>query len=249
MIKLLILSVFSVFLFSYETIELAGKFEPSGLGLKGSSIYVISDNGRIAIIENDKVVYKQKLLKKADYEGITFSDDGLLFVVEEGKDNIVSLNDDFVIVAKYNIPRTFNGEKILNKKGDGLESLVFHKQLGNKLYFYTANQSDEFSGDDKSAILYIEIDLYKKDAKIIKYSPSMINDISGLFIKDDNLYLISDTNNRIYLFDLELNLIKSTHLAGRSQEGIVIFKDKLYIAQDKGDIIVIDFNSLQWELK
>lgn len=245
--KILFLSLIIMSLFGSEfnTIKIGNNFEPSGLAIKNNLIYVISDNGKLAIIENNKVIYNQKLSEKHDYEGITFDKDGFLYLMQESKDKIILLDKDFEILNKYEVNRRFNGVEVITKGGDGLESLAFHKQVNGKLYFFSANQSMKTSGKDQSAILYIEVNPVKETAEIIKYIPSEIVDISGIFVRFDKVYIISDTNNKIYLFDTDLNFKKSKHLPGESQEGIIITdKDVLYIAQDHGDVIYFESSFL-----
>lgn len=229
--------------------------EPSGLDIKNNILYVISDNSKICTykldnlgIKNCKSIKRKRkgLRSKRDYEGIALDSDNNVYVAEEGKDNIILLDKNFERKTKYNLNRRFNGKKVIKNKiykdGGGLESLTFYKKNNNKLYFFTTNQSSKLSGKDRSAILLIEINKINKDTKIVSYFPVNTVDLSAVTFTNNNLYVVSDTTNQLFVFNIKnntLKLKKRYYLKGKDQEGIAFDNDNMYIAEDStGDIVV-----------
>jgi uncharacterized protein YjiK len=75
---------------------------------------------------------------------------------------------------------------------------------------------------------------------ISRFIPMDFSDLSGLHYDpaSGNLVVISDSNNRIYEFSRDAQLVRSTHLPGKDQEGIAIDDEgNIYIAQDSGGIL------------
>lgn len=229
-----------------DIIKTSSKIEPSGVvfNKKSKSVFIVSDNGYICEIKGsgEEICRRDK---KRDLEGITIKDNGELIAIEEGKDNILYLNKDLSVNKNFSVDREFNGKLVLNKDGDGLESIAFHKSQGNLDFFFVANQSKKFDGDDKSAIFYISVDrnsFFNKNASIISYFPSSIKDISDMTFHNNSLYVLSDKENKLYIYSFfndKLILENVFDIPGNDQEGIFIFDNKIYIAQDSGDIIVL----------
>jgi len=213
-------------------------FEPSGITLCGNDIYSVSDEGSFLSIKNGVVEYI-KIKSEVDYEGITCHNNRL-FIAEEGNDNIIEIDFTGKILNNFDIDRKFKGEKVISKKGDGLESLTFYKEDDKSLYFFTSNQSKKFSGNDKSAILVIKVNKLSGKGIIDEYFPLKIKDISGIFYENDIVYFISDKNDKLYIADTQLNVLKDFHLVGDAQEGIFIQDNFLFIADDEGFIIKVE---------
>jgi len=211
-------------------------FEPSGITFCKNTLFSVSDEGTLMSINKNNVIKYYKIKDEGDYEGITCHKDKL-YLAEEGKDNIIEINLQGKILNEFNIDRKYNGEKVISKKGNGLESLAFFKEDIDNLYFFTSNQSNEFSGNDKSAIMVIKINKNSKKAKINKYFPLKIKDISGILYQDGLVYFISDKKDKLYLADENLNIFKEYNLFGDAQEGIFIKDNNIYIADDEGFIL------------
>lgn len=225
------------------------KFEPSGVIIKNEKLYSISDNGILLTMNLSDRIENYNQLKKKDFEDITFSKENL-YLIEEGKDNVIELNkENFEKINKFDIDRTFNGNIVLEKGEDGLESLSFVKETDSNIYFYSANQSKKFEGNDASAILLLEINKKTKKGKIIEYFPMKIKDISSIDYKNDNLIIfISDKENALFITNKYFKELKKYNLPGKNQEGIYLDEETmtLYIAQDSGNILEIN---LKEELK
>jgi uncharacterized protein YjiK len=241
MLKILFISLLSMNLFSQElpissvkNINLEGsKMEPSGIAIDNKgNILSVSDNGYIIV--NGLPI---RVKKKKDYEGITVSNDNRVFLVEEGKDRIISLDKKFKIKDKIKIDRKFKGDKVTSKKGNGFEALTFYKRIGEVDHFIVANQSKKFKGKDKSAVLFVD-----STGKINKYIPLKIKDISGLHYKDGIIYLLSDKEQKLFLFDEEMNLLRSYNTPYEDLEGVFIDSLNLYFAQDTGKLFKIKLN-------
>ena len=229
------------------------EIEPSGIeyDLTTKRIVVVSDEGKIVSVDSEtfqpEIFYP---LKNMDLEGISFHPkfSNLIFAVEEGKDNILVFNKKGVLLSKCNVNRKFRGKKVLSKKGNGLESITFFKEDGDYSYFFIANQSDDFSGKDRSAILLVKTltsniaNNILGDASIVSYYPQNIEDISGMTYHNNYLFVISDTNNYLFIFNDKLEMLDSFLIPGEDQEGIVFDGHTMYIAQDSGGLlkVVID---------
>lgn len=241
----LLLILLSTSLFSSELINTPKNIEPSGIAYipNEKKLIIVSDNGYICDIYNDKSQLCFKPAKNKDFEGITYSEKtpNYFYVVEEGKDNIFVFDiKSKKILSKFDVPRKYNGKKILNKKGNGLESIAFYKKEGKEIFFFVANQSKDFEGDDRSSIILIKSDL--KKAEIINYIPINIKDISDMTYYKNKLYVLSDKENKLYIFEYKnkkLELKETNKIEGTDQEGITIYEKNMYIAQDSGGILKI----------
>jgi hypothetical protein len=222
------------------------KFEPSGIYINNEKLYSISDNGILLTMNLSDKIENYHQLKKKDFEDITFSKNDNLYLIEEGKDNIIELDTlNFQQINKFDIDRTFNGNVVLEKGEDGLESLSFVKETETNIYFYSANQSNKFTGTDASAIFLLEINKITKKGKIIEYFPMKIKDISSIDYKNDNLiYFISDKENSLFITNKDFKNFKKYNLPGKNQEGIYLDEITmiLYIAQDSGNILEIQLD-------
>jgi len=219
-----------------------GGFEPSGVTKLGEELYIISDNAKAAIFYGNGKIKYLKLKIKGDFEGIT-TDGEYFYIVSESKDSIVKTSKKFDFIKEYKVKRKFNGEKVLKKKGNGLEAVTFLYEDEKGKHFIVANQSYKRRGKGKSALLFVL--LSEDGAKTYKYVPMKIVDISGLYYdnKKDLLYVLSDIDDKVYVFklrDLEKGrFIKELKVPGEEQEGIFLDGKFLYIADDKGKFFQI----------
>jgi len=224
-----------------ETITTQNKIEPSGIAINNGITYVISDNGRICNISIDSCV---KLKKKIDMEGITFDNNNVMYVAQEGKDKLLKLSENLEISAKYKVPREYNGRIILKKGGDGIEALTYLYTKANRKFFIISNQSDYIDTEDGSTIIKISIPAkqtkFRSTARIENVYNMQYTDISGLFYKRGYLYVISDDNDKLLVYkENTMEQIEEYELPGEDQEGIFIKDNTLYIAQDSGNVLKI----------
>lgn len=232
--------------------------EPSGIVYhpERGTLFAVGDEGDICEIQTDGTLVKQKLIRHADFEGITVDPStGLLYIAIEGEEKIIEVNpENFNVLREFSINRYFEGKLVLKAGGQGIEAITFvpdqnHPEGGT---FYVANQGfDLNSTDDPSAIFEIEIPLktnpLAKTGNITKYFCIGAIDLSGLYYDNSGKYLIiiSDSANLIYKVTLEGDVVKSYQLPGDNQEGITFDNSEfMYIAQDSGGIIKMQYNIL-----
>jgi DNA-binding beta-propeller fold protein YncE len=229
-------------------------FEPSGVVISpDNEVVVVSDNGRAMTfpMRNSSLQAYYKIEKKKDLEGVTYSPTSqLYFAIEEGKDKLWVLDEDLEnVLYKSKVPRHFRGERITRKTdadgAGGLEALCLIKEDQKYFYFMAANQSRHFSGDDKSAVISFKLHKRTQNITINNYYPLEIKDISGLTKVGRRVALISDTEDKLYLFNQKMKLLQVYELPGLAQEGIAVTKDRkrIYIAEDYGEVLQIDLNS------
>ena len=211
-------------------------FEPSGIAYCEDKLIVVSDEGSIY---NSKLDNFFTVENGADLEGVTCNG-SQIFVAEEGNDNILQISSRGTVIYDFNIDRKYHGKTVISKKGDGFEGLAFYKEDDKALYFFVANQSDDFKGKDKSAIFIVKVNKKSGKGKIIEYFALKIKDISGLDYKNNTLYFISDTTNKIYIADEKVNILKTYSIMGDAQEGIFIKGKTMYIADDEGYMYTVD---------
>jgi hypothetical protein len=214
-----------------QTIKTNKKIEPSGLTFFKNDLFIASDNGRICSVNQEKCI---KLEKKYDIEGLT-TDGEKIYLAIEGKDDIGILEEDMSI-KRISIPRKFKGKIVLKKGGDGIEAITYLYKKNNKDYFIISNQSDRINGEDSSSLIIVSVE--KNNAKIEKVIEMPFTDISGLFYKNDYLFVLSDDNDLLKIYK-NFKEIDSYFCPGEDQEGIYINKNNIYIAQDSGDILII----------
>ena len=202
-------------LFPYEwvgNIDQANFIEPSGIVFHPGrgTLFVVGDEGDICEIQTDGTLVKQKRIRHADFEGITYvPSTGLLYIAIEGEEKIIEINpEDFSVLRAFTVDRTFQGKVVLKAEGQGIEAITFvpdanHPEGG---VFYVANQAfDLDSTEDLSAIFEVEVPLKGSSgadstAKIVRYFTPGVIDLSGLHYDriNDRLYVISDATNTFF---------------------------------------------------
>jgi uncharacterized protein YjiK len=244
-------------LFPYEwigNIDQVEFIEPSGIVFypNRGTLFVVGDEGDICEIHPDGTVVKQKRIRHADFEGITYDpSSGFLYIAEERVEKILEVSsDDFSVLREFSIDRTFKNAIVLKEGGQGIESITFvpdskHPEGGT---FFISNQGFTLDNqEDPSALFEVEAPLRSgsgKDlkARIIRMYSLGIIDLSGLHYdkSNDRLYIISDATNSLFEITRKGEILKSYAFPGDNQEGIAIDNENnIYIAQDTGGIIKI----------
>ena len=235
-------------------------YNPSGICFhkKRNTLFVVFDLGVVCEMKTDGTIVHEKLIMRADFEGITHDPStGLLYVAVERTDQIIELAPEtFTVLRKFSIPRTFMGNTLLKAGGQGIEAITFvpdihHPHRGT---FYIANQSyDLEDAEDISAVFEVEVPLKNNgdtnaDVKILRYFPLGIIDLSGLYFDmvTDHLYVISDSTNTIFEFTRTGTLLSGFAFPGDNQEGITVDDQGfLYVAQDSGGVLKIKWKNKQ----
>lgn len=247
-------------LFPYEwvgDIDQVDFTEPSGIVYysKRGTLFVVGDEGDICEIHPDGTMVKQKRIRHADFEGITYDPStGLLYIAVERDEMILEVHpENFEVLREFSIDRTFEGAVVLKEGGQGIESITFvpnaeHPEGGT---FYITNQS--FSLDDRedpSALFEVEVPLRSGSegalkARIKRMFSLGVIDLSGLHYdaSTDHLWVLSDATNALFEVTKAGKILNSYAFPGDNQEGIAVDKDGyVYIAQDSGGIIKVKWN-------
>lgn len=226
--------------------------EPSDIvfhRLRGT-LFVVGDEGDLCEIQTDGTFVKQKRIRPADFEGITYDPStGLLYIAIEGEEKILEVvPDDFSVLREFSLERTFKGETVLKASGEGIEAIAFVPNAKNPegATFYVANQSFDLTDEeDPSAIFEVEVPLksnsskYSK-AKIIRYFSIGAIDLSALYYDQasDHLYVISDKTDTFFEITRDGKILNSYYFPVNEAEGLAVDESGfLYIAQDSGGII------------
>jgi uncharacterized protein YjiK len=244
-------------LFPYEwigNIDQVEFIEPSGIVFypNRGTLFVVGDEGDICEIYPDGTMVKQKRIRHADFEGITYDPStGLLYIAVERVEKILEVSpEDFSVLREFPIDRTFRGAVVLKEGGQGIESISFvpdseHPEGGT---FFISNQGFTLDNrEDPSALFEVEAPLRsgsgdEMKARILRMYSLGIIDLSGLHYdkSTDHLFVISDATNSLFEITRKGGIIESYAFPGDNQEGIAIdHEDNLYIAQDSGGIIKV----------
>ena len=117
----------SSFLLPYEwfgNIDKVKFKEPSGIFFhpKSETLFVVGDLGDICEIKTDGTLVRQKHIRDADFEGITYNPaTELLYIVVEGEDKILEVDPEKLeVLREFTVPRSFQGKTLIKKGGQGL---------------------------------------------------------------------------------------------------------------------------------
>jgi len=223
--------------------------EPSGIcwHAQRETLFVVGDEGDICEITADGVVIKQKHLRPADFEGVTYDPaTGLLYLAIEEEESILEIDPEtFEALREFPLPRDFGGNTLLQAGGEGIEAITFipdsqHPEGG---VFYVANQAFTLSDNqDISAVFQVELPLRTPagEARITGYFAPGIIDLSGLHYDPttDRVVVIGDATNLILEYSRQHELLSVRAFPGDNQEGVTLDADGfLYTAQDSGGIV------------
>lgn len=239
--------------FPYERVD--GFSKPQSEKLSGivfypprETLFAVSDNGWIIEIKTDgTLIQKRQLRKKADFEGITYSPaTEMLYVAIEGEEVILEVNPE-TLEAEGDMPidRMFEGNILLSPEGNGIEGITFVPASDGAANgsFYLVNQSNELGGTDPSIVFEVEINHAASEphAQIIRYFSVGVTDLSGIHYNPSSrrLLVISDANNVLLEVSLLGQVLKTSLLPGKKQEGITTDEAGfLYIAQDNKEALL-----------
>lgn len=210
------------------------------------TLFAVSDEGYILEMETGGTILQQERVRKGgDFEGIAFNPvTGLLYVAVEGDEVILEVKPDTLeVIRDIPIDRVFGASVLLDPKGNGVEGITFVPTrnaasggvMGGR--FYLVNQGEELEEVDPPIVFEVEIIDSENgpQAKIVRYFGVGSTDLSGIHYEpsQDQLIVISDSNDLAMEVTLDGELANAYPLPGKDQEGITIDRDGfLYIAQD-----------------
>jgi len=223
--------------------------EPSGIcwHSQRKTLFVVGDEGDLCEITTEGSLIKQKHIRDADFEGITYDPStGLLYLAIEEAESIIEVHPEtFAILREFSIPRDFKGKTLLRAGGEGIEAITFIPDSGHKEggVFYVGNQAFTLSDEqDISAVFQVELPLRTRTgaARITGYFAPGVIDVSGLGYDPttDHVLVINDAPNTMLEYSREHDLLNVWAFPGDNQEGVTVDpKGFIYIAQDSGGII------------
>ena len=224
--------------------------EASGICYYGDTgtLFAVSDRGRVYELSADGKILHKRDIGKYDLEGIACDPkNNRLLAVDEGKDNIVIIDAKTLhIQKKISVKRSFQGKKILIRDEEyGLEGITLDSS-GN---IYLANQSHRFYPHKDPSIIVTVKNLTHKKTPILSLINPRIKDISGLAYTENGLYFVSDTNDKLYRYNLITRKRDfSAKLPKFAQEGITFDKNGfIYFADDNGHIF--KYRTKRFEIK
>jgi uncharacterized protein YjiK len=206
------------------------------------TLFAVSDTGYITELKTDgTIIQKERIRKKADFEGISYSPEtGSLYVIIEGDDVILEISSETLeIMRMIPIDRMFEGTVLLAPEGNGIEGITYVPDGSgpSNSTFYLVNQSRKLEGTDPSIVFEVAVshETNNSEAKIVRYFSLGVTDLSGIHYdpSSERLFVISDANNLLLEVSLNGQVLHTYPLPGKRQEGITIDEHGfLYIAQD-----------------
>lgn len=223
--------------------------EPSGIcwHAQRKTLFVVGDEGDIYEMATDGTLIKQKRIRPADFEGVTYDPaTGLLYVAIEEEESVLEVDPEtFETLREFALPRNFGGRTLLRAGGEGIEGIAFvpdssHPEGG---VFYVANQAFTLTDEqDISALFQVELPLRTRrgEPKIIGYFEPGVIDLSALDYDPTTgrILVASDSPNLLLECSPDHHLVSVWAFPGDNQEGVTVDSDGfIYIAQDTGGII------------
>jgi uncharacterized protein YjiK len=188
--------------------------ELSGLTFFNGFTYMVSDNGDIIKLKNDKILLHKKDLIP-DAEGLTH-DNKYLYALSEKKKTIYKLDDEFHIIdeRELNILQQDN-------KNTGLEGIAYYKDT----LFFVVHQSAK---QDNNVFI---VDF--TTGNVIKKTKLKYTDLAGTTFFKNKLYVVSvDSLKIVQLNPINLQVISTRDIEDVDTEGIDIQDDKIYLIRD-----------------
>ena len=167
------------------------------------TFFVVGDNGFVYQIGKSGDIldwHDFALRDHRDFEGITYDEKkDLLYIAVEGVDNLLVIDRSYTVHEELNIERKdIHGDKILEKDNqNGIEAITF---VADALYI--ANQSYTFLPELDPSVL-IKLDLPESDKVLLEKVVSLepYTDIAGLDYHDKRIYLVSDDEKLLLVYD------------------------------------------------
>ena len=230
--------------------------EPSGIDFdrRNGRIFVVDDGGELWVFDKD---FREKDVFDlgGDLEGVHYlAGPDRLLVAVEGDEQLLSVDPDSgEELAVYDIPRTFQGDTVMAAGGNGIEALTV---VGRRIF--VANQSFDHNDDEDGSVL-VELAMRPGGSlDIVDVHRLPMLDVAGSLYapQSKSLFLLSDSDNRIYRLNLQaldslstgedvpVDRLSPFSVPGVDQEGIALIDGHLIIAQDSGDLY--DAGDFRW---
>ncbi len=205
--------------------------EASGICHMKSSdtFFVANDEWAIYEINISGKILQQKQIWDYDFEGISCDqENNEIALLLENNGNILKIspkNLEVVTELEPNLKKK-DLKKYFNKKS-GAEGLIF---ANGKVFISTQN--------DKNNLLEFSINTEKNELDLEKVYDIPFNDLSGLTFYKEELFILSDKNDSIWIYNLEKEKItKTLELEGGNWEWITHdAQGNIFLADDVGAI-------------
>jgi len=213
------------------------------------TLFTVSDDGHVGEFRTDGTLVQRRHLLFEDFEGITaHSQTGLLYLVIEGRDNVLEVDPDGLVIRReYDLDRVFEGRKLYELGGEGLEAIAFvpdpaHSEGGT---FFVLNRSRHPKDlDDPPLVLEFELPVSSTsndelEGQIKSYARLQVTELSGLHYDAgaDRFYAVSDDHKLLLELTRAGEIVKTHELPAEDPEGIAMDAEFLYIAQDSEGIV------------
>ncbi|TPX31131.1 hypothetical protein SmJEL517_g05470 [Synchytrium microbalum] len=188
--------------------HLPAKFEPSDLAWdpKNQTLYVVSDNGKLAAVDVDgNLLHQWKVQKKLDLEGLTIVKNRTEFVYlgVEYPAEIIEFNIvEGLITRRWLIQDVFDQyPSTTTDQNAGLEALVYVPSPMSDGYMYAGRQADT------KVFMFDIMPPYSSPSAPLKFRgiinpPGPSEDLSSMHVYKTTLFFVYDTAQRIVGVDL-----------------------------------------------
>jgi len=209
----------------YQRHQIATIDEASGIDFcdDSNTLIVANDEGSFYEITPQGEILSRHKLGDFDLEGVVCEKETLTFAIEEGALLEVHRHSQ----QTKHLP--LKGETAKITKRSGIEGIT---KIGE--VYYLAIQSKNKA--DAKILITQKNNQY---TKVIHELPSNIIDTSGLVYHNHQLYILSDTQDRLYIYNLETNqTLQEIKLPPFDQEGIAFdAQGNLYLTDDNGAVL------------
>lgn len=198
--------------------------EASGINYCANTgtLVVANDEGKFYEITLNGEIIATHSVGNYDLEGVVCENDRFIFAIENG--DILSVNRKTLQQDLFPL----KGDIKLGKK-NGVEGIA---KVDNN-YLLTVQSKDK----DKASFIVVTLD--NDSARVVNTIHHGIKDSAGLDYKDGKLYIVSDTKDKLYIYDLEKEkVIQKIKLPSFAQEGVALDENgNIFFADDNGRIL------------
>ncbi len=190
--------------------------EPSDICFdsQAKTFYIVSDNGYLYETSLDGKILRKAPGKGLDYEAVCIQDSMVIAVEEMSRRIIFFAKSDFRIIKSVRIP--YSGAR--NK---GFEAITYIPKLDQLVLACEKDQAQLIFINASTLQVVNEVEIKK------------ISDISAATYRNNSLYILSDEDREIRVFDLKTMQIQSRYKVNTlNPEGICFTDDNLYILSD-----------------
>ena len=192
------------------------------------TLIVVNDEGYYYELDTDGKILKKIKLGNYDLEGVVCEDEEMIFAIENR--GLMIVDRKMKYKKMINLDLRYDGKELpLFKKKSGIEGLAKRDDI-----LYLSKQS---SKKKKSFIAVVQ--LMPLESKIIDMIEHRVSDTSGLSYYEGHLYMVSDREDMLVVYDLQKKeKIGRIKLGKGAWEGIA-FDNKgfVYLADDEGKVI------------